>query len=192
MVGKSTIARIIATRLQYGYISTDDIGAGITAVTDSSSHPAFHYMGNLDYREYYIASSKDQLVLDIDNHHKALWPALLTLFKNHSTWGSETVIEGWALRPSYVSKLLGDISGIFLLSDDSLIEDRTRASAFSVGSSTPEIMIQKYFERSLWFNQLLRDQVSQFGLNAISISMGMKAEDIADECMQLLDKYENP
>ena len=186
MVGKTTISRIISARLQYGLISTDDIGAGIAAVTDPSSHPAFHYMENLDYREYYIEKNTSELILDINNQHQELWPALLKLFENHSTWDSETIIEGWALRPSYVSKLTGDISGIFLLSEDSLIEKRIRANDFSVGSSDPEKMIQNYLERSLWYNRLIRDQVIQIGLNAMSIYEGMEPDFIADECMKNL------
>ena len=185
MVGKTTIAHIIASRLQYGCISTDDIGAGIASVTEPSSHPKFHYMSNLDYREYYVARNTNELILDINNQHDAIWPALLALFKNHSTWDSKTIIEGWALRPSYISKMSGDITGIFLLSDDSLIESRVRSSNFSNGASDPETMIQRYIERSVWFNQLLKEQVAQHGLNALSISTDMKPEDIADECMEL-------
>lgn len=192
MVGKTTVARIIASRLQYSYISTDDIGAGISAVTDSSSHPAFHYMGNLDYREYYIVRSKEELITDINNQHEALWPALLRLFEDHGTWGSEAIIEGWALRPTNISTLSGDINGVFLLSDDSLIERRVRTSDFSNGSSDPDTMIQKYIERSLWFNHLLRDQVAQLGLNSISVSVGMNPTDIAEDCIQLFVRNVNP
>jgi 2-phosphoglycerate kinase len=191
MVGKTTISRIIGARLQYGLISTDDIGAGIAAVTDPSSHPAFHYMENLDYREYYIEKNNSELILDINNQHQELWPALLKLFENHSTWDSETIIEGWALRPSYVSNLTGDISGIFLLSEDSLIEKRIRANSFSTGSSDPEKMIQNYLERSLWYNRLIRDQVIQMGLNKMSIYEGMEPDFIADECMKKLMVDEN-
>ena len=192
MVGKTTIARIIASRLQYACISTDDIGAAIASVTGSASHPAFHYMGDRDYREYYIASSKDELIRDINNQHEALWPALLTLFRNHSTWGTAALIEGWALRPSYISQLSGDISGLFLLSDDALIEERTRSSDFSEGASDEETMIQRYLERSLWYNAQLRDQVVRLGLKAISISLEMRPEEIADECMRLLITNEEP
>lgn len=188
MVGKTTIASIIASRLQYSTISTDDVGAAITAVTESASHPAFHYMGNQDYREYYIASNKDELIRDINNQHEALWPGLLALFQIHSTWGTAAIIEGWALRPSYVAQLCGDISGMFLLSDDALIEKRIRADDFSKGASDEETMIQRYLERSLWYNAQLRDQVTRRGLNAISISLDMEPEDIADECMRLLVK----
>jgi len=45
------------------------------------------------------------------------------------------VIEGYALRPSYVHTLTGDVSGVFLLADEELIEQRVRASEFSEGAS---------------------------------------------------------
>ena len=186
MVGKTTIARIIACRLQYDCISTDDIGAAIASVTESANHPAFHYMGDRDYREYYITSSQDELIQDINNQHRALWPALLTLFRNHSTWDSNAIIEGWALRPSYVSQLSGDISGLFLLPDDALIKERTCSCKFSEGASNKKAMIKHYLKRSLWYNEELREQVARLGLKSISISLGMPPAEIADECMRLL------
>ncbi len=192
MVGKTTVARIIASRLQYGCISSDDIGAGIAAMTDSTSHSAFHYMKGRDFREYYITSSKDDLIRDINKQHEALWPALLTLFRNHSTWDTPTLIEGWALRPSYVSQLSGDISGLFLLSDDTLLEERPRSSGFSAGASDEEKMIQKYVERSIWYNMQLRELVPHQGLKSLSISSKMLPEEIADDCMRLLCNTEKP
>ena len=186
MTGKTTIARIIASHLGYSCISTDDIGAGITAVTNVSSHPAFHYMNNLDYREYYIVRSIEDLILDINNQHDALWPALSTLFHNHSSWDVETVIEGWALRPSYVSQLSGDISGLFLIANDLLLKSRIQKTDFSHGSSNPEVMSQKYLERSLWFNQQLRNQVSQLGLKSVSVSIDSQLDEIVDKCLNLL------
>ena len=50
MVGKTTVARILACRLCYSSISTDDIGIAIGSVTMTDRHP-------IDYREYYIANS---------------------------------------------------------------------------------------------------------------------------------------
>lgn len=144
-------------------------------------------MGNHDYREYYIVSDKDKLIRDINNQHESLWPALFTLFRNHSTWDAPAVIEGWALRPSYVTKLSGNISGLFILSDHALIEKRTRSSDFSEGASDEDTMVQRYLERSFWYNLHLRDQVKRLSLKAISISLGMRPEEIADECMRLLN-----
>jgi len=192
MVGKTTIARIVASRLHYDCVSTDDIGAAIASVTELASHPAFHYMGDRDFREYYVSSSMDDLIRDANNQHEALWPALLTLFRNHSTWGTAAIIEGWALRPDHVSQLSGDIAGLFLLADDCLVEERVRASDFSVGASDEEMMIRRYLERSLWYSAHIRDQVERLGLRSIPISPEMRPREIADQCMRVLGVNERP
>lgn len=158
----------------------------MASVTEPTSHPAFHYMRKLDYREYYITSTGDDLIRDINNHHNALWPALLTLFRNHSTWGTAAIIEGWALRPELVAQLSGNISGLFLLADEALLEQRIRSSGFSRGASDPEKMIQRYLERTLWYNDLIRDQAAGLGLISIPITSAMQPAEITDECMRVL------
>jgi hypothetical protein len=44
--------------------------------------------------------------------------------QKHEAWGHPVVIEGYALRPSYVRSLTGDVSGVFLLAEEALIEKR--------------------------------------------------------------------
>lgn len=190
MVGKTTIANIISSRLQYACISTDDIGAAVASVTNPASHPAFHYMGGHDYREYYIVNNRGKLISDINRQHESLWPAVRTIFENHAHWGSPVVIEGWALRPSYVTQLSGNISGLFILADEELIASRTCSSDFSTGASDEEKMIQRYIERSLWYNSFLREQVGRLSLKSISVSLEMQPDQIADRCIRLLGETE--
>ena len=179
MIGKTTVARLLACRLRYSSISTDDIGAAIKSVTMTDQHP-------IDYREYYISNSKEELIQDVNNQHDRLWPALQTLIQNHEAWGHPVVIEGWALRPSYVHSLTGDVSGLFLLADEALIERRVRSSSFSKGASNVALMIERYCERSFWYNAYLRDEVTRLGLKALVISGGMRPEEVVDECSSLL------
>ena len=188
MVGKSTVARVLASRLQYECVSTDDIGAAIAAVTNVATHPQFHYMGQQDYRDYYATSDIRRLVGDMDNLHAALWPALRILFENHMSWGSPIVIEGWGLRPKYVSELSGDIAGVFLLADDSLLEERVLSSDFSTGSMDRETMLGQYLERSRLYNAMMQAHVSQLGLASIHVLGEMKPDEIADECISVVSK----
>jgi 2-phosphoglycerate kinase len=180
MLGKTTVARILACRLCYSSISTDDIGVAIGSVTTTDRHP------DIDYREYYIANSLEQLIQDVDNQHEYLWPALRTLIQNHEAWGHPVVIEGWHLRPSYVHSLPGDVSGLFLLAGEALIERRVRANDFTKGASNVERMIERYCERSFWYNSYLRGEVTRLGLKALEISDGMGPDAIVDECLSLL------
>ena len=72
MLGKTTAARILACRLDYCTISTDDIATAIGAVTRTDPDP-------IDYREYYIVNSLEALIQDVNKGHERLWPALRTL-----------------------------------------------------------------------------------------------------------------
>jgi 2-phosphoglycerate kinase len=188
MVGKSTVGRILASRLQYQCVSTDDIGAAITAVTDAATHPQFHYMGTQDYRDYYATTEMPKLIRDMERQHAALWPALRVLFQNHMTWGVPIIIEGWALRPNCVAELSGDIGGVFLMADDALVESRVRSSDFSAGAKDREAMLLRYIERSRRYSSAIQDDVSRLGLVGITISAEMKPDEIADECIRALDR----
>ena len=180
MLGKTTVARLLACRLGYCMISTDDIGIAIAAIT-----PKDHQQ-EIDYREYYILNNKEKLIQDVNYQHKKVWPAIQMISQKHEAWGHPIVIEGWALRPSNVYTLSGDVSGIFLLADDSLIENRVRSSDFSEGASNVALMIERYCERSIWFNKYIRDGVARLGLRALLISDGMQAEEIVDKCLELI------
>jgi hypothetical protein len=179
MLGKTTSARILACRLGYSSISTDDIGVAIGAVTETDRPP-------MDYREYYIVNNLERLIQDLNEGHERMWPALGTIIQNHEAWGYPLVIEGWALRPDYVHTLAGDISGVFLLAGEALIESRVRSSDFSQGASNVALMIERYCERSFWYNAMLREQVTRLGMKALEISDGMRPEEIVAECLSLL------
>ena len=181
MLGKTTVARILACRLGYSSISTDDIGVAINAVLKTERQ-------SIDYREYYITNTIEQLIRDTNAQHAALWPALQQLFQNHEAWGRPVVIEGWALRPSYVHTLAGDISGLFLVADEALIEKRVRSSDFSQGASNVALMIERYCERSFWYDAYLREEVARLGLKSLLISDGMLPEEIAEVSLKLLSR----
>ena len=71
MIGKTTIARKLAAGLDYGTMSTDDLGQSIRAVTTPDSHPNLHLMSGIDYREYYVSRSIERLIQDAENQHQA-------------------------------------------------------------------------------------------------------------------------
>ena len=71
MIGKTTIARRLAARLDYGTMSTDDLGQSIRAVTTPDSHPNLHLMSGIDHREYYVSRSTERLIQDAENQHQA-------------------------------------------------------------------------------------------------------------------------
>lgn len=184
MVGKSTVARKLAARLEYGCLSTDDLNQAISTVTIAASHPAFHEMDGIDYREYYLSRLVQELIADAERRHTALWPALAQLIRSHASWGDPIVIEGWALYPSQVTQLaFPNIISYWLIADDTVLEARVRAAVdFYRGASDEEAMIQHFVARSQWHNELLREEAQRSGMAIVNISPGLTAQEIVSSC----------
>ncbi|MBT3994823.1 MAG: hypothetical protein HOF01_03400 [Chloroflexi bacterium] len=103
MVGKSSVARSIASRLGYGCTSTDDIGLAIKTVTTADTHPRSHAMDGVDYRDYYTTRSVEQLLADGMGMHEEMWPGIEASIRSHADWGLPIVYEGWAMWPERVA-----------------------------------------------------------------------------------------
>ncbi|MEI7834490.1 MAG: AAA family ATPase [bacterium] len=188
MVGKSTVARRLATMLGYACLSTDDLGQAIGAVTTAQSHPAFHEMDGIDYREYYVTRSVDDLIADADRRHTALWPALAQIITAHATWGTPIVLEGWALYPSRLAQLaLPNVAYLWLIADDELLEARARADVdFYHGASDEEAMINHYVTRSRWHNERIQEEAEGLGLLTVQVTLDATAELLLERCVELL------
>lgn len=188
MVGKSTIARKLAAQLEYGCLSTDDLGQAIGAVTTAQSHPAFHEMDGGDYREYYITRSVDDLIADAERRHAALWPAIARVISTHASWGDPVVLEGWALYPSTVAQLaLPNITSLWLVADDKVLEARVRTAVdFYRGASDEEAMIRHFVARSVWHNRLICRQASDLGLPTIRVADLDTVDMLALRCFEFI------
>lgn len=185
MTGKSTVARLLAGRLGYGVISTDDIGQAIEAVTTAASHPAMHRMAGQDYREYYVTRSVEQLVAEADQRHAAMRPALERVIRAHAGWGTPMVMEGWALLPEAVAALAdATIRSIWLVADEALLERRVRQDDFWRGASDEEAMIRHFLGRSLAYNARIHEEANRLALAVVRVSAEQTPEMLVDRCRQ--------
>jgi len=87
MIGKLSVARLLASRLTYGCISTDDIGLTIKSSTTSETHPRLHSMDDIDYREYYIEHSAEEILAEGMDAHEEMWPGIEAIIKTHAVPG---------------------------------------------------------------------------------------------------------
>ncbi len=184
MVGKSTLARKWAARLEYGCLSTDDLGQAIGAVTTAQGHPAFHEMDDIDYREYYATRAVDELIADAERRHAALWPALAQVITAHAIWGDPIVIEGWALSPVRVAELrLANVAALWLVTDDAVLDARVRAAVdFYRGASDEEAMIRHFVARSRWYNARIREEAASLGFPLIQVTGNASTELLLAQC----------
>jgi chloramphenicol 3-O-phosphotransferase len=170
--GKSTVARAIAAQVGFSVIGTDDLGAAARGVTGAAVAPDLFAMRADDYREYYISHSAEELLEHAQRSHRALWPGIESVIREHATWASSAIIEGWALLPDLVAKLdLSGVAAVWIEVPDSVLEARVRANpAFYAGASNPDLMIRQFTRRSVDFGFVLRTQTSALQLPLVRLS----------------------
>lgn len=192
MIGKSTIARKIASLLEYGCISTDDIGLAIKTVTTAETHPRSHSMDGIDYREYYINRSVEELLADGMGMHEEMWPGIEAGIIAHADWSFPVVYEGWAMWPERVAKILDEldnVAAIWLTASEDFLEERVRsAERFYAGASDQEMMIQKYLPRNIEYNHLMMAAVGRLGLDYIEVDSTKTLEEVANSCFAALER----
>jgi hypothetical protein len=142
----------------------------------------------MDYREYYISHSVEELLEHAARSHRALWPALEAVIHEHVTWACSAIIEGWSLLPDLVAKL--DRSGVaaaWIEVPASVLEARARQNtAFHAGASNPELMIARFTSRSVAFGQWLREQTSALQLPLVPLSGAETPDEAARVVLQAI------
>ena len=178
--GKTTIARKIASMLDYSCISTDDIGSAIEAIV-----PEYFPKIGFDYREYYIKHTVSELIEHAEKQHKKLWPAIENVIKNHALWGDPIVVEGWALHPENVLNLEYDnVKSIWLLADENLLEERVKKDKdFYSGASDEGKMITHYLQRSFHTNKEIENFANINKIDVIIINKDENTDDILKKCL---------
>jgi len=168
-VGKTTLSRAMAARLDATSLSVDDLLTAAKAVTTPASHPGLHVMSVVNYVEYFTTTSVAQLKSDASLQHEATWPAVEGVIRKHAAWGPPIVIDGWTLRPHKVAQLnLANVISVWLVAAPSVLEERERTNLdFVRDSSDPERMLGNFLARSFWHNDLIKRQATELGLKIL-------------------------
>lgn len=178
--GKGTVGRLVAARLGYDHICTDDLGVAARAATTPASHPDLHPMASIDYRDYYIQTPADRLWEDAVRAHRALWPIVEAVMAPRLDWGDPTVIEGWALLPDFDI----DTYTCWLRADIEVIEKRIRNDTeFWRGAADPEKVIAAFTEQCRRYNE----HVDRTAPHIIRIA-GETPDEICDRILRALPR----
>ena len=189
-VGKSTLARSIATRLGSGCISTDDIGVTLRSITTAESHPGLHPRDDVSHSDHYLTNEVDDLVRSAMQWHEELWPAIESLVRAHTVGYSDDplIIEGWAPWPERVATLEYDgVSSFWLTMSDEDLESRTRATMrFDYSAEYENAVLRKFLARNLEYNRRMLMALESIQRSAITVTPGMAVEDLAEDCIDQL------
>jgi len=185
MSGKTTLAIKLAARYEYNCISTDDIGEILQTMADINP------IKDLDYREYYIKKSIEDLCLDAWEYHQKIWPAVKRLVKIHSEWGTPIIIEGWALYPSLVNEFKSqNVKNIWLICDQNVLDYRLNANReFYQGASNEDVVKEKFLQRSIWHNKKLFDDLTTAN-NYIKVTRCLLEAELLEKASNILDHDE--
>jgi len=187
-IGKTTVSRLVASRLNYACLSTDDLLKAITSVTTPKTHPSFHFMAGWTTQEYYVHHTADELIFHTLERFKTFRSAIEGVIKSHIAREIPIVIEGWGLWPEEIKNLnLSNVGMVWLVADEALLEQRTRnITPLYKGASDEEKMIQNYVGRSIWYNSQTIEAVARLGIQSIKVSEKLSAEDLSDALLNVL------
>jgi len=182
MIGKSTVSILLAAKLLYPCISTDDIGEILRTISDISP------MKDTFYLDYYSNSGKDQLIADIVMYHQRLEKSIYRLIEIHSSWGSPLIIEGWALYPNMIEEIKSDhVFSVWLIAEEDLLKQRMIKSNFYQGANSPEKVIENYLHRSEWHNKTIFEQCKNKNQKFLMINENTKPNEIVTSIYEMIN-----
>lgn len=186
--GKTNVARRLAALIEYVCISTDDLLEAVRAVTDNRSAPDLHPMSGLDYREYFVKHTLEDLVYHYQRQHMACWPAVEAVIRKHATWGCPAVIEGWNITPERVKAMtVPNVAAVWLLPTPEVLDRNTRVrDSFYLGASNEELMVERYLARSLHYSAWIKASLGPNSMPFVEVRLDSSINDIVEACLQLV------
>jgi 2-phosphoglycerate kinase len=173
--GKSTLARALASRLGWQYMSTDGL----------ARYPGRPW-GEVrpHVAEHYLSLSPDQLIEDVIRHYASMWPGIRSLITAHACDPSteRLILEGSALWPESVATLgLKRVGAIWLTASDSFFQARIyTASGFAHASEREQAIIAKFLGRAQRYNQRMMQALPRLGLPWVNVEETSSLESLMD------------
>lgn len=100
------------------------------------------------------------------------------------------ILEGSALWPGFVANLVGEngVKAIWLSARDQLFRNRIfNASNFFNVSKDEKHLIQKFLDRTLFYNKFMRKEVERLGFVCIDVESVSTADELSKKCMELIE-----
>lgn len=182
--GKSTLAASLAERLGWRTLSTDSL----------ARHPGRPWRAPpgvvpAHVAEHYRSLSAEALLDDVLQHYRKLWPSIRELVTRHATDGGEhLIVEGSALWPESVKSLqVQRVAAVWLTASDSLLQRRIAdASRLAEATGDERLLIEKFLERTLRYNQRMLEAIACLGLVSINVERQPSLEALSAHCLERL------
>ena len=184
-VGKSTVSESLAAKLGWTHHSTDSL----------ARHPGrpwapAHQKVTDNVADHYLNLSVDELVEDVLRHYRVnVWPEVEAIVASHLNDPSMAgiVAEGSALWPEFATSLdFNKVSAIWLTASEIVFRQRIYTeSMYSSKSSRERMMIDKFLERTLAYNERMVDAVNRLGFTLVDVRHSNVTE-LTERCLSIL------
>lgn len=180
MIGKSAIARKLASSFGLASYSTNDIGEMLQTVVDINP------MKENNFLEYFNDSSLRELIDDIRVYHKNMEPALARLIEIHASAGNSIVLEGYALYPHILEKCPDtNVEAIWLVAEEKVLKTALKESEeFAEASHTA---IKNYLQRSIWHNTLIKKECKMYDCKYIVVNGKKTMDELIEEILEITE-----
>ncbi len=163
-VGKSTLARALATSLGWRHLSTDRL----------ARHPGRPWNTVPDHvREHYTALPVAALTAAQLQHYERMWPTITDeIGRSLASAEPGLVLEGSGIWPDRVAALGGPAVAAFWLTADAEVL-RARIRAESRADELPaaqQLLVAKFVGRTVGFDERLRTALAAHGRTSVDVS----------------------
>ncbi|MCA9944932.1 MAG: hypothetical protein KC449_15715, partial [Anaerolineales bacterium] len=174
-------------------LTIDDMVRAVIAITTPKTHPGIHALRKGPHTEYFTNSSVEQLIADATLRHEATWPMVQRLIQKYVSLGRGIVIDGWHIRPDWVAQLqLPNVWAGWLMIDPAILEARERKNGdFLAGSADSERMFRNFMGRSLWYNDLIKEQAATHQMNVLFQDGTKSVEALCQHVLADLEKNDH-
>ncbi|MGW3650993.1 hypothetical protein [Streptomyces sp. NPDC000878] len=186
--GKSSVAQVVAERLEFTYRSTDGLARHPgrpwrTPGWEVPDHVAEHYR----------TLSVEELVSSVLDHYERLWPRIEELIAQHADGQGGLVLEGSALWPTHVAALtVPRTAAVWLTAEDAVVRARVHEAGHYAESTAEERhLMDKFLARSARYQSLMRAELTALGLapaRVVDAGDGRSVGAVADAVLGVLDR----
>ena len=140
--------------------------------------------------KHYLCLSVHELIEDVLRHYRAnVWPQVEKIVASHlnnpSTAG--IVVEGSALWPEFATSLdFNQVSAIWLTAREDVFRRRIHVeSMYSSKSRREQMMIDKFFERTIAYDERMVDSVNRLEFPLLHVRSSNVTE-LTQRCLSIL------
>ena len=170
--GKTTLARRVGDARGWRVQSTDALGR----------HPGRPWPeAPPAVEEFYRALSAEAIAWFHAVHHANMRPGLTRWIAEARAVGEGFVLEGSALRPSWMADVLDErLEGLCLVAEGSVLRDRIRAASdYGARSVYRRAIIDAFVERTQRDGDALRREAESVGIRCLDVADGATMEAVA-------------